>query len=322
MIEKPVYNLEFPFFVNEIQIGGYKFKRTSNYFEAQSRLQHLLESYRPEFRTKIQDGEHQITSIVEIPEDESLAVLEWADRNSKRIMDVTLLLSIFTGRSVFVDIDEDGGVAVLQDHRCYSPFGGEIILSLPKFPMCREKKTGLVSEESTMEGKSVGDYEQFDAGFEKGINSVLDLISSNEWRKKYQDGYFLFLFKQALHRQIIETTFILCWSIWEHLFALHNQSWMNPRTIETLSGKEKITFIYDYYLKNTPQVFSDPEINQLVKTRNRIVHFGRRAKEEDGDAMERFIRMTERLVAIILGLEPSFVLEGAERLRKTLAGLA
>ncbi len=316
MKNKPVYNLIFPVFVNELNIGGYKFSRIPEYDQAFCGLQHLVESHGAEHQTKIQDGMHQRTATVEIPDSEKLAVLGWADKNTTRLADVTLLLSIFTGRSVFVDMDEDGGVKVFQDHRRYSPFGGEIILSLPRIPMCREVNTGLVGDRSLMEGKPGWKYERFDMGLEKGLNAVLALVSSDQWLKEYQNGYFLFLFKQALHRQVIESSFILFWSIWEHLFALYNSSWMDLKTIEKLSGKEKIKFVYDHYLKNTAQVFADPEIDQLKKTRNRIVHFGKMKSSEDVYAMERFIRMTERLVAIILGLNPSFKLEGAENTRK------
>lgn len=317
MTIKPIFNLEFPPHVYELRIGSYVFTRSTEYKQAFCQLQHLVSGSGSEFKQNIQGGCHQVTALVELPDQEESAVLEWADQNPKKILDVLLLLSIFTGRNVFIDMDEDGGVAIMQDHRKSSTFGGTILLSLPKIPMCREKSSGIVQTRSAMDGKNVKNFEQFDAGFETGLNAVLNLISSSEWRNKYQNGYFLFLFRQALRLQIIETSLILCWTIWEHLFTLHNQSWMDSGNIYKLSGKEKITFIYnEYFGMPTKEVFS--EIEKLAKTRNRIVHFGRNTSEEDMDAMERFIRMTEKLVATILGLKPSDTLDGAENLRKLL----
>ncbi|MFA4955294.1 MAG: hypothetical protein WC641_08380 [Patescibacteria group bacterium] len=314
-MKKPVFNLQFPSHVNEIEVDGYVFQRTTEYGSAFSKLQHLVNSSGSEFETRIQVGSHQPTATVEIPDKEKLCALAWADSNSTALSDIILLLSIFTGRNVFVDVDEDGGVAVMQDHR-RSSFGGELCLSMPHVWMCRERRTGALLERSAIEGKSVSGYDQLDLGLEKGLNDLLSLIRTTAWQNKYQGGHFLLLYKQAIQRQIIETSFVLCWAIWEHLFTLHNRSWMSERTIVNLSGEEKIRFVYGAYFQQPSKVAS--EFAQLVKTRNRIVHYGMPVRPEDNDAMERFVRTTERVVAVILGLLPSFVLEGAEDLRRTL----
>ena len=50
MKERPVYNLEFPAYIDELNIAGYKFKRAKNYQEAFAGLQHKIEAYGGEFR--------------------------------------------------------------------------------------------------------------------------------------------------------------------------------------------------------------------------------------------------------------------------------
>ncbi len=313
-----VYNLEFPPHVNELNIGGYVFRRSSDYSDAFGKMQHLVNSSGSEHKTVVQTGSHQITATVEIPDVEQQAVLMWADQEPKRILDVLLLLSIFTGRNVFVkNWEEDEGVAILQDHRQHH-FGGELILSLPTESRWRHRHEGTLHTEKEIQGKPLWDYDQLNIGFEKGLNNVLDLISSKDWQKTYEGGYFLFLYRQAIQRQILETSFIVSWSIWEHLFTLHNKNWLDESSIQKMGGKEKITFVYNKYLGSPSQVSS--EIEPLAKARNRIIHYGIKPTGTDNDSMERFVRMTERLMAIILGLRPSYVLDGVERLRKTLNG--
>jgi hypothetical protein len=309
-----IYNLEFPNFIDELTVDGYTFRRISDYKEAHEKLWNLVPSSGAEFATVIQTGSHQITATVDKPEMEKSASLPWGDPDPKRLLDILLLLSIFTGRNVFEKHwQDDTGVAILADHRGYQ-FGGELILSLPTESAWRDKQTGQVLNDKDIEGKSLFDYERINLGFEKGINKVLQTITSESWKKTYADGHFLFLFKQAIQRQFLETAFIISWSIWEHLFTLHNRNWLDKKSIEKMGGKEKITFVYNKYFATPSQVSAETE--PLTRTRNRIIHFGMKATEADNDSMERFVRMTERLVAIILDLRPSFVLEGAESLRK------
>ena len=208
-MKQEVFNLVFPPHVHELSIEGCVFRRADNYDEVFSRLPHLVNSSGSEHKTVVQTGGHQITATVEMPDEQSSAVLPWGDSEPKRILDIILLLTIFTGRNVFTkNWVEDEGVAILQDHRIHQ-FGGELILSLPAEPRWKNKQTGDLLTDKEMEGTPIFDYDRLDIGFEKGLNEVLRLISSKEWQDEYAGGYFLFLFRQAIQRQILETAFIL-----------------------------------------------------------------------------------------------------------------
>ncbi|MDD3940620.1 MAG: hypothetical protein PHQ01_03570 [Candidatus Pacebacteria bacterium] len=320
MVEKFVYNLEFPAYVNEFKIGDYSFKRVDNYSESFQQLQHLVKSCGSEYPTEIKTGSHQITAIVEIPDKEQNSVLPWADKNSKQILDILLLLTLFTGRNVFLkDWEEKGGISIMADHRNHQ-WGAQLHLSIKYESMWRHKETGVLKKESEMKNTSIFYYDQFDVGFEKSLNSILSLICSQDWQNKYQGGYFLFLFRQAVQRQIMETSFILCWSIWEHVFTLHNKKWLDRKTIETLSGYEKISFILnEYFIVNLDEK-AKKEIGRLAKTRNRIIHYGIKTEDVDFNEMEMFIRLTEQLIAIILGLQPSNAFNSIEKLKHFLNG--
>lgn len=318
MVEKFIYNLEFPAYITEFKIGDYIFKRVDNYSEAFQQLQHLVESYGSEHSTKIKTGGHQITAIVEIPNKEEDSVLPWEKKDSKQILDILLLLTLFTGRNVFLkDWEEKDGISIMADHRNHQ-WGAQLHLSLKYESMWKHKETGVLRSESEIKGAPMFGYNQVDVGFEKSLNSVLFLICSKEWQDKYQGGYFLFLFRQAIQRQIIETSFILCWSIWEHIFTLHNKKWLDKKTVEKLSGYEKIAFILNEYFIINLDEKAKKEISRLAKTRNRIIHFGMKKDNTDYKEMEMFIRLTEQLMAIILGLQPSNAFNSTERLQSFL----
>ena len=78
---RDIYNLEFPHYVHELNIGGYTFRRVANYSEAFGKMQHLVNSSGSEHKTVVQTGSHQITATVEIPTTEQQAVLLWADQH-------------------------------------------------------------------------------------------------------------------------------------------------------------------------------------------------------------------------------------------------
>src|SRR3990167_3927920 len=102
MKELPVYNLEFPEYVMEFNIGSYRFKRTANYEEAFAGLQHVVEVSGGEFPQKLNTGTHQQTATVEIPQKEEVAILPWIRGSKfKKLQDVLLMLTLFTGRNVF-----------------------------------------------------------------------------------------------------------------------------------------------------------------------------------------------------------------------------
>jgi len=320
MVEKFIYNLEFPPYITEFKIGNYVFKRIDKYSDAFAQLQHLVDSIGSEYPTKVQTGTHQITAKVELPDNETAAVLPWGIKDAKQILDILLLLTLFTGRNVFIkDWKDEGSQAIMTDHRQHL-WGAQLLLSIDYEPMWKHKSTGELKNASEMTSIPVFDYNQIDIGFEKSLNKILALISSPAWREKYSNGYFLLLFKQAIQRQIIETSFILCWSIWEHIFTLNNKTWLDDRTMETLGGYQKIAFVLNKYFLITIDKKAAKEIGRLVKTRNRIVHFGMKAENTNFDEMKLFIRLTEQLIAIILELRPSNVFNSMEQLQSFLSG--
>jgi len=114
-----IYNLEFPPFIEELKIGDYTFRRIDNYEYAFNNMMHLVNSEGSEFNTKVQTGNHQITATVNIPRKEQRCSLPWeSDAKYTQLDDILLLLTIFTGRSVFrKDRVDDKDIAIIGDHR-------------------------------------------------------------------------------------------------------------------------------------------------------------------------------------------------------------
>lgn len=139
-------------------------------------------------------------------------------------------------------------------------------------------------------------------------------ISSKEWQEEYEGGYFLFLFRSAIQRQIRETSFILCWTIWEHIFAIKNRKWLDNSTMEQMSGDKKIAFILNQHFLKKIDEKARKNIQRISKTRNRLIHFGIKTDQVDLKEMDMFIRLTEQLMAIILGLSPSNLFNSFEDL--------
>jgi len=291
-----VYNLEFPSWCPELNIAGHRFYRVDDYEEKVLSLQHLFPST-AEFHKPANTGMHAHTAFVEIPDNEKKAVLEWAESNTPALMDISLLLSIFTGRDIFA-LDSQGDEVIISDPRVYI-WGGILRCSIPY-------KEQLIYPESY----------GYNIGFEEGINQVYELIRSDEWQKRYQKGYFLFLARTAFRRQPIESTFIQCWTIWEHLFSIFNQNWMSSENIRRISSYEKISFILvEFALMGEIDEDSRKIIKTLAGLRNRLIHFGK--FPESGsyrDDVDLFVRLTEFVIARILGLSPSNVLNTEEKL--------
>jgi hypothetical protein len=303
-MRKRVYNLEFPPWCPAMTIYGYKFSRVPDYPDRVAQLQHLGTAY-SEFPISANTGQHAFTAYVELPEHEDRAVLEWADSDNTALNDVLLLLSIFTGRDVFAVEDEDKDIGViLADPRQYK-WGGVLICSI-----------------SYKEQPADSDAWEFgyDIGREEGLNQIYGLIRSEEWQRKYEHGYFLFLANQAFHRQTLESSFIQCWTIWEHLFTVHNRNWLSAKQIRQLDSSEKIAFILtEYVLKDEIDDTSRKRIASLAEIRNRLVHFGKfpeRSSVHDDAVL--FIRLTEFVIVKILGLSPSNVFNTVERLEEFL----
>lgn len=322
MKQVEIYNLEFPAYVDELTIGVYKFRRVDNYAEAFSRLQNFVRSFGSEFPTVENTGEHQITAIVEIPDEEPAPVLPWQIEDAAKrtqLQDVLLLLTIFTGRNVF-EKNWDGDGAITADHRIHQ-WGGQLHLSIGEWKgtFFKNKKTSEIVDLPTQPDALLLDYVPVNLEYEKDFNKILELISTEKWQKEFDGGYFLFLFRQAVQRQIIETSFLLCWTIWEHLFAIHNNSWLDEDSIQKMSGDKKIAFILNkYFLKKIDKKEADM-IAKLKNSRNRVVHFGKKTEKVSYQDFEMFIRLTEQLVAIILNLKPSNAFNSTEKLEKFLS---
>lgn len=300
ILRKKVYNLEFSPWSPGFEVYGYTFSRVENYEEKVKSLQHLASGY-SEFELNQSTGNHAITAYVNIPEKEESAVLEWANSDSKALMDIMLLITLFTGRDVFVvedDFDENGKFVITADHN-YFYWGGSLRCAIP------------------FEDGPKNDYEfSYDIGLEKGLNEIYSMVRSEEWQGKYKKGYFLILAKQAFRRQILESAFIQCWTIWEHLFAILNQKWLSKEKIINLSSYEKISYILvEYAIREEISNEDRKKIISLADIRNKLIHFGRFPERDSvrKDA-ELFIRLTEFIIAKILGLSPSNLFNTIEKL--------
>ncbi|MFA7245015.1 MAG: HEPN domain-containing protein [Candidatus Magasanikbacteria bacterium] len=312
--EIQIFNLEFPNYTEDIKISDYIFSRVKNYEKAHENMMWLVNSSGSEFKSQIKNGSHQITAVAKIPEKEKKNVLPFGTKNLKQIDDILFLLTIFTDRNVFQKNWADNrDTVIITDHRIHQ-YGGQLRCSIKYEPMWKEIKSGKLKTEKDIKGKPIWNYEHIDVGFEKTINKVLDLISSKKWQDEYEGGYFLFLFKSAIQRQIIETSFISCWTIWEHIFAIKNRKWLDNKTIGQMSGDKKIAFILnEYFLKEINDI-ARKNIQKINKTRNRLVHFGKKTEQIDYKEMEMFIRLTEQLIATILELSPSNIFNSFEAL--------
>lgn len=297
-MRKSVYNLEFPSWCPSLNIYGYEFSRVENYKEKVLQLQHLMKIH-SEFVIKANTGQHAITAYVELPSNQDKPSLAWNNSETTALDDILLLLSIFTGRDVFV-VEEfiDSSWVITADSRLHQ-WGGSLRTSIPY-------------KES--EGDDMIAF-RYDIGFEEGLNQIYNLIRTNEWLKKYQHGYFLFLARQAFRRQNLESAFTQCWTIWEHLFAIHNRHWLADDTIRRFEAIEKIAFILtEYELRNEIDGKSREQIQSLAKIRNRLIHFGRLPDHGSVyDDTVLFIRLTENVIAKTLGLNPSNIFNTDEK---------
>lgn len=274
------------------------------------KLQHLG-GRSSEFQIHPNTGSHVVTAYVDLPESEENSVLEWAGENNTALMDILLLLSLFGGREVFAGppgTDGFGSGVILRDPRIYR-WGGVLRSSIP-YKGTPDRARPPVS-----------DVFDCNVGFEEAIDRMYALIRSKEWQQKYKRGYFLFLARQAFHRQTLESAFVQCWTVWEHLFTIHNRSWMSERRIRHLSGGEKVAFLFtEYDLVSEVDARTRAAIQErLSQTRNRLIHFGRFPEyDEAHDDADLFIRLTEVILAKILGLTPSNVFNTGERLEQFL----
>jgi len=299
--ERWVYNFIFPHGYQQLTIYGYIFRRIDEYRERVQSLQHLISSF-SEFDQPTNTGTHAITAHLDLPSKEKKPVIEWGDKKATALDDILLLLSIFTLRDVFAMPEpiEKGKEAIIADSREYF-FG---------------LRTAIKYEKGEDE---YGD--QYNVGFQKGIENVYSKMRTASWQKEYGRGRFLLLFRSACKRQILETSFITCWMIWEILFTLHNQSWLSDEQIIKLPASEKISFVLTrYQIKKTLDVTDRKGIRRFVKMRNALVHAGRFVDEDAIHDATLFVRVTAIIVAQILGLSVSDVLGSQAQLLARLRG--
>ena len=240
--------------------------------------------------------------------------------NATQLDDILFLLTIFTDRNVFKQEWEDRDDIIISADHMLHIYWGQLICSIQYESVRKNKTTGEFKSQKEVNNIPLvhNKYNQVNIWFEKTLNQMLETISSSKWQKEYEWWYFLFLFKAAIQRQIIETSFILCWTIREHIFAIKNRKRLDDKTIEKMSWDQKISYILsEYFLKNIDDA-ARKNIQKIKNTRNHIIHFGKKTEEIDFKEMQMFIRITEQLMAIILWLSPSNVFNSFEDLDKFL----
>lgn len=302
MTESPrtldVYNLEFQWPDEEMKIGPYVFVPAADYQDRYLNLQHLVAIHGGHHGSvEPCTGSHQITGTVACPEEQRVAALGWGHEAPTELDDILLLLSLFTRRKVFASEMEDRGGVVIADPRLFH-YGGGLGLSLPR-----------VKRPSPLQG------DEYSVDLAIGLSNVNETIRSEGWQSTYGEGHFLFLFGSACHRQIIEISFLLCWTIWEHLFRLHNEQWISKKTLKDMNTREKVRFILTRYgLREKITKSDEKSVNRLTLIRHRLAHDGTFTETDDAQAADLFIRLTEFVIAKTLGLEPSEVFSPLERL--------
>lgn len=315
-----VYNLEFPTYNQNLDISGYKFVRVPNYNEAFSLLAHKINVSGSEFPIVPTTGTHQQTATVEVPDHEQEPILPWdKSGNYKKLQDILLFLTLFTGRNVFALNPGEEKYPLRPDPREHF-YGGQFHLSARQDIRWQHKKTGELLSGEQIKGKDVYAYEHIDIGLGQTIEEVVATIASEEWRKTYGDGYSVFLFRQAMRQDSIEPAFLLCWTIWEHLFALNNKEWLDDTSIEQTGGEKKIAYILNKYLLVSLNDDARREIKRLTRARNRLAHFGKKPDNVELDELTMVVRLTEQIMAIVLGLKPSNAFNSIEQLQRFLEG--
>lgn len=296
-----VYNFIFPYGCRVLTIHEYVFQRIDQYKESVQTLQHLI-SLHSEFNQPINTGTHAVTAKVDSPAKEKKPVIEWGDEEATALDDILLLLSIFTLRDVFAlpKPVKKGESAITADSREYF-FG---------------IRTAIEYEAAKDEHGN-----KYDIGFQKGIDAVYRMMCTVAWQEEYGRGRFLPLFRAACRRQILETSFITCWTIWEILFTLHNQSWLSNEQIIKLPASEKISYILTRYQIKADLDKSDRKgIKRFVNVRNSIIHAGRFVDNDAVHDATLFVRVTAIIIAQILGLSARDVLGSKTKFLARLRG--
>lgn len=279
--KKKVFNLEFPSWCPKLTIFGYRFSRVEDYPVRVASLQHLV-SFSVEFNIQSNTGHHAVTAEVEIPRPEEPAVLDWPEANSTALKDILLLLSLFSGRDVFLMDEKNGGTVLLGDPRVYQ-WGGVLRCAIPNRPLPEDARG--------------------DTGFEETLNRIYSLLRSDVWQQTYHQGTFLFLAQQAFRRQPLEAAFVQCWTIWEHLYTILSVDDLGNLAPRQANGLEQITFLLGRYAADGNSR-THYRLESLGRLKGRLAQYGRFSPMPGNDHHDAvlFIRLTEFLIAKILGL--------------------
>lgn len=294
----PVYNLEFPSNCNEFSIHGYVFKRASNYPDVVEKLARKT-NFHHEFSLQATTGQNIPTATLKRPNKEKRAVLPWTSKNVKAEADLALLLSIMTGRDVTIVPDELVGkpYTVYSDPREFL-YGYGIKASIP------------YQASDSDPGKA------YNAGFINGLNSVYITVRSRPWQKKYLNGYFLFLAKEAFMHQPIQKAFMSSAILWEHLYKAINPKNRTEEQLEMVKIKDAVYYLLvNYFEISQSQVTPEKIQKYFAKPRNAVAHFGKLPSKLSRRDAQLFIELTEQLVAKILGLKPKNTMNTNEKLR-------
>ena len=284
-VKYSVFNLQFPDYRSQFTIAGYTFTRCEDYNSKIQKLSHHIESY-GEFALLPTSGEHALTAIVDTPNEEQESPLAWGEPKTI-LCDIVLLLAFFTGRDVFV-ADEGESRPIVRDVR---PLLKAETLSA-SLPQCFDSSGA-------------------DTAFETELESILDRIHSKEWLSLYTGGQVLFLARQIYTWQILETSFLWSYVLWEHIFLMEKQVGLSKTKINELEKIESVEKVY--FLLKKYGFTADLSARQKLKLsqnftrgRNQLAHFGLFHSNLDIQKnATRWIELTTRLLAVILGLNPT-----------------
>lgn len=287
-----IVNLEFPPWCDKLEIGGLCFKRVTDYRDQLAKLQHMVDTT-AEFSVHVQAGQHAVTASVDLPTPPPPNVLPWAG-GATALDDILLLLSMFTGRDVFLVPTNPPDERLLLERDPREMRNGFILrLSLPSL------------ERETKREEFFVHVQKYDARLER-LEQVYERVKEPEWQKKYRKGYFLFLVANLLRARYVDESFINSWIIWEHLFACHNEAWLSPKDILGVLATQKISFLLvKYALRDSITATDHGRLEELAAIRNRLVHAGHfPEREKVHDDANLFIHMTEFIVTKTLDLKP------------------
>lgn len=308
-----VCNLVFPPYVNELNIGGYKFVRLPNYQKRVCEMQQDITTVF-EFEIAEHNGVNRPTAKVYLPIKEKPSVIKWTDDNPTALRDILLLLTLFTKREVYcpeMDKDEDGKQIIKRKHGDDTDFDPDTALLADP----REFAQGGILKCSLPKDLVKSGLGYANVGFERGLQEIYTRINNEDWKKAYENGWFLLYARMAFRAQPLESRFIHCWTIWEHLFTILNQHWMSEESLKRIHSKEKVSFLLTRFaFVGAIDKASHQRIERLSGIRNQIVHHAHLPSDVKTEDVVLVLHLTEFLISKILGLIPSNIFNTLESL--------